>query len=100
MLPAYDDKGKIFTQVVTKNPVGVLIQTTNHLIKGNVHVRPDERLKDEINENGRFFALTDAIIINAEGKTEHQCKFMLINQEHIIWIVPMTELDDKETSNE
>jgi len=43
-----DEKGKIFTEVVTKLPVPIMMQTTTHRVLGNIHVRPDQRLKDEL----------------------------------------------------
>ena len=44
----YDEKGKFYTEVVTKVPTSVVIQTTTHLVRGLVHVRQGERLKDEL----------------------------------------------------
>jgi hypothetical protein len=49
MVPGFEDeKGKIFTEVVTKLPVVVMIQTVIHRLHGNIHIRPDERLKAEL----------------------------------------------------
>ena len=44
----YDEKGKFYTEVVSKIPTAVVIQTTTHLVRGLVHVRQGERLKDEL----------------------------------------------------
>jgi uncharacterized protein YcfJ len=47
MYSNFEEKGKIFTQVVTKKPINVTIQTTNQLIRGKIHIRPEDRVKDE-----------------------------------------------------
>ena len=44
----YDDKGKYFTDVVTKDAIRADIQTLTHRVKGDVHVRIGERIKDEL----------------------------------------------------
>ena len=64
----FDEKGKIFTDVVSKIAIPAVIQTTEQLIKGNVHVRRDERLKDELDRDELFLAMTDAVIIGEDGQ--------------------------------
>ena len=59
----YDDKGKFFTDIISKTPLDVLVQTTTHLIQGVIHIRKEERLKDELNRDELFLALTEAKII-------------------------------------
>jgi hypothetical protein len=49
MFAQFEEKGKIYTQVVSKIPVDVIVQTTQHTIRGKIHIRPDIRLKDELN---------------------------------------------------
>ena len=84
----YDDKGKFFTDVITKDEVPSIIQTLVSRIQGNVHVRIDERVKDELNRNEQFLAVTNAIIYNLQGQKIYDAEFMLINRDHVIWIVP------------
>lgn len=67
MLTQYDEKGKIFTEVVTKIPVRATVQTVKHQIRGMVHVRREERIKDELNRSEGFIALTDATVFNEDG---------------------------------
>jgi len=86
MFDNFDDKGKTFTNVISKMPVAVHIQTISQLIKGLVHVRPDERLKDELNHSELFIAVTDAQIFSLEGKLIHHCDFLAVNRTQIVWL--------------
>src|SRR5919109_4745127 len=65
----YDEKGKIFTDIVSKVSVPSTIQTTTHLIRGHVHVRRDQRIKDELDINEGFLALTDVSVLGPDGQT-------------------------------
>jgi hypothetical protein len=93
MFTSFEDKGKIFTNIVTKEPVKVVIQTSTHKISGFVHVRPDDRIKDEINQDERFLAVTDATISMNDGKEITRVEFLAVNREQIIWIYPVVETE-------
>jgi hypothetical protein len=84
----YDDKGKYYTEVVSKDPVSVIIQTDQYRIVGDIHVRLDERIKDEMDRNERFIAVTDAVVFDLAGKQLHQVDFMVVNRAHIIYLFP------------
>ena len=64
----YDEKGKVFTNFVSKQPVPALVQTVTHLIRGTVHIRSGERVKDELDRDELFLAVTDASILGADGQ--------------------------------
>ncbi len=87
----YDDKGKFFTDVITKDVVPSIIQTLVSRIQGNMHVRINERVKDELNRGEQFLAVTDAEIYNLQGQKVRDSDLMLINRDHIIWIIPDEE---------
>jgi len=87
----YDDKGKFFTSIITKDEVPSIIQTLVTRIQGKMHVRIDERVKDELNRNEQFLAITDAIVFNLQGKKIYDAKFMLVNRDHVVWVVPDEE---------
>ncbi|MCE1254247.1 MAG: hypothetical protein LWX83_11955 [Anaerolineae bacterium] len=91
MFSQFDDKGKLFTNVVAKRPVRVRIQVTSHLILGTVHIRPENRLKDEINQPEPFLAVTDAQIINDKGEVVYNNKFCAVNRSQILWMSPEDE---------
>lgn len=84
----FDDKGKIFTEVVPKIAIPAVVQTTRHLIRGNVHVRRDERLKDELDRDELFLALTDASVLGADGQNLHEARFMAVRRAQIVWVMP------------
>ena len=84
----YDEKGKIFTDVVTKVAIPATIQTTTHLIHAQIHVRRDQRIKDELDLNESFLALTDVSVIGSDGQTLYQAPFLAVRRSHIIWVLP------------
>lgn len=92
----YDDKGKIFTEVISKMAVPALVQTTTHLIRGKVHIRPDERLKNELDRNEPFLAVTEASILDVEGKEIHHSNFLAVQRSQIVWAMPLESTQEKE----
>ena len=93
----YDDKGKRFTDIVTKRPVAATVQTTKHLMRGNIHVRRDQRIKDELDIDNTFIALTDVNILGEDGQILFQAPFLAINRAHIIWVLPEQKSNGEET---
>lgn len=88
MLPTYDDKGKIFTPVVSKKRISVTIQTATHRITGNIHVRHDHRLKDELDCAETFIAVTEAKVFDPNGTMVYESDFLAVQCQQIIWLLP------------
>jgi hypothetical protein len=65
-----------------------------HFIRGRVHIRPDDRLKDEINQNEAFLAVTEAVVQDQKGNTLYKADFLAVNRSQIIWLVPTEELKE------
>lgn len=84
----YDDKGKIFTDIVTKVSIPATIQTTTHLLRGNVHVRRDQRIKDELDINESFLAITEVNVLGADGQVIFHAPFLAVHRSHIVWVMP------------
>lgn len=87
----YDNKGKFFTDIISKIPVSALVQTTTHLIKGTIHIRKDERVKDELGRTENFLALTDASVLDENGKVLHENSFIAIHRGQIVWVLPQED---------
>ena len=88
MSTPYEEKGKIFTPVVTKREFPVMIQTGTNRLRGFLHLREDERLKDVINSSEEFIAVTQVELFDQEGKQALlKTDFLALNRRQIIWVV-------------
>ncbi|MCJ7658839.1 MAG: hypothetical protein MUO67_06780 [Anaerolineales bacterium] len=90
----FDEKGKFYTDVVAKKTVYSTIQTITNRLEGNLHVKANNRLIDELKISGQFIALTDATIYHPQGEVLIKASFLTVNRDHIIWIVPKDEIDN------
>jgi hypothetical protein len=88
----FDDKGKFFTDIITKTPIPVVIQTITHRIHGNIHVSQDRRLKDELDLPDKFIAITNAVIFLTDNQVMYQANFLAIQRDEIIWVLPEKEI--------
>ena len=84
----YDDKGKIFTDIVSKIAIYATVQTTTHLMRGRIHVRRDQRIKDELDLGESFLALTDVSVLTTDGQVAFQAPFIAVKRTHIVWVIP------------
>jgi hypothetical protein len=84
----FNDKGKYFTDIISKVAVPAIIQTVTHRIEGLVHVRLDGRVKDELDRSELFLAVTDAKVFNLEGVVVHEAEFMTVSRSQIVWVIP------------
>ncbi|HLA88529.1 MAG TPA: hypothetical protein VJL10_10930 [Anaerolineales bacterium] len=91
----YDEKGKFFTDVVTKVPVPSILQTTTHLIRGLIHVIKGARFKTEMEGTDQFIAVTDANVYDVEGKIIYQSPFLAVQKKQIVWVMPVGEDENK-----
>jgi hypothetical protein len=90
----FDEKGKFFTNIISKEAVSTVIQTLTHRVRGKVYVRPEERLKDEVNQSEQFLAVTDAVIYDSSNTEVLKVRFLAINRDHIVWLAPEDELSE------
>jgi hypothetical protein len=88
MVLIYDDKGKLFTEYVSKVCVQAIVQTVTHRIIGQIHLRSDERVSDYLNRAERFIAMTDVVIYNINGDEENSYSFLAVNLDKVIWLNP------------
>ncbi len=83
----FDEKGKYFTDIVSKDALPATIQTRTHRVKGNIYVREEERVKDALENSGSYLAVTDATVFDEQGQALYHCEFLALSQAHIIWVV-------------
>jgi hypothetical protein len=86
-----DSKGKVFTEVIHKDELPVLIQMATGQIRGRVYVHPDHRLIDEMNGAARFIAVTGAEVIGPDGEVAYRAAFLTLNKRQVVWIRPDEE---------
>jgi hypothetical protein len=94
----YDEKGKIFTDIISKVSIPATIQTTTHMIRGHVHVRRDQRIKDELDVNESFLAVTDVSVLGPDGQPLFQAPFLAVRRSHIIWVLPEQNQNGEKSS--
>ncbi len=94
----YDEKGKIYTEIISKVPIQATIQTTTHLMRGRLHVRRDQRIKDELDVNENFIALTDVSVLGPDGQTLFEAPFIAVRCSHIIWVIPEQDKTEEKAS--
>lgn len=93
MFDSFDDKGKIYTKVVTKSQVKIILQTSTNRIFGQMHVQPGDRLKDALVTSDYFLAVTDAKIFDSDGKKLlYTTNFVAVNLNQILWVAPEEEI--------
>lgn len=83
---AYDEKGKIFSQVIHKDALFARIQTITHHITGEVYLEHETRIKDELEFAEQFIAVTDAKVYTNAGVLAYEAAFITLNRDHIIWL--------------
>lgn len=93
----YDEKGKYYTNVISKITVSSILQTTTHLIRGMVHVRQGERLKDELENDEKYVAVTDASVHDFNGNVVYSSPFMAVHKTQIVWIMPSDDDTERES---
>jgi hypothetical protein len=73
---------------IAKKPTSATIQTTDHRLHGDIHVGLGKRLKDELDGGLQFLPVTNVLIFNESGDVLYRTHFLLINREHLVWILP------------
>lgn len=90
----FDEKGKFFTEIVSKEAVFARIQTTTHFVEGEIHVRPGSRIKDELDIQEPFLAVTNAKVYRPNGELAFKTKFIAVRRELIVWITTEKDIEE------
>lgn len=84
-----DAKGKIYTDTVRKEKLPMIMQTLTNVIHGYVFVRPEQRVKDALNEHDEdFIAVAGAEVFSPNGQLVQRAEFLTVNKRHIVWLKP------------
>jgi hypothetical protein len=97
MAVQFDEKGKYYTEVVATHAVEATIQTSTHLLRGYVHLRSGDRLKDQLDRPGTFLAVTDGVVLGPGGEQLFQAGFLAVSRAQIVWV---TADDDDQKDRE
>jgi hypothetical protein len=97
MMERLDNKGKFYTEVISKNLVKVSLRTGVDLLSGNLHITPGQRLKDELDQQDQFIALTDGDLISENGEVIRSFDFIAVKKEQIIWVIEEESRDSDST---
>lgn len=90
----FNDKGKYFTDIISKVAVPAIIQTATHRIEGSIHIRLGGRVKDELDSVEPFLAVTDAKVFGENGQVIFESNFMTVSRLQIIWVIPIDGASD------
>ena len=91
MATEYDDKGKYFTDIISKTAITATVQTVVQKIEGSIHVRVNERITDELDRDEPFLPMTSAKVFDQAGQMQYECDFISIRRSQIVWIIPQEE---------
>ncbi|HLA06361.1 MAG TPA: hypothetical protein VJ022_02880 [Anaerolineales bacterium] len=94
----YDEKGKIFTDIVSKIAVHATMQTTTHMMRGRIHVRRDQRVKDELDRDESFLALTEVSVLGPDGNVLFEAPFLAVRRDQIVWVIPESKTGEGQES--
>ena len=84
-----DDKGKFFTAYVTKLRLPVTACIGNWIVEGTVHLKSDNRLKDELNDGETFIAVTQARVWEiGSDKPVYEPEVLIVHKNQIVWVFP------------
>jgi hypothetical protein len=84
-----DEKGKFFTAHVTKLRLPITVCVGNWIVEGTVHLKSDNRLKDELNDGETFIAITQARVWETDSdKPLYEPEVLIVHKNQIIWIFP------------
>jgi len=92
-----DQLGKYFTEHIHKQLVPIMALVQGTVVSGNMHLLPNNRVKDELNNGERFIAITEAQVHDVQScALLYEGAVLLLNKDHITWLIPKEQKDDSE----
>lgn len=84
-----------FSDNIQKVTTKVVIQTMSDVIIGDLHLRPRLRLIDELISGEQYLAVTNAVVYDKSGRVRFNTRFLTINREHIVLVIPWEDIDGR-----
>ena len=94
-----NERGKYFTDRVSTHHVEVLVVMVNGEVRGEAHLGPGQRIKDVLNQEDKFLALTNATVSLGDTSTK-QVKFVALSKLHIVSVTPLEDDTQPVAENE
>jgi hypothetical protein len=98
-----DSKGKYYTKIVSTSQLPVIVSLrSGDMIRGHVHIRPEKRLSDELNDEHSFLSITGATV-ERDGELLYETSYIAVFRPSIDWVLPqdaigeIEEFDDEES---
>lgn len=74
--------------VIQTTMLPIVLQTSTNRIKGKLHLRENERIKDALNTSDNFIALTEVKVFDVEGLSLiYETGFLAVNLTKINWVI-------------
>lgn len=74
--------------VIETKKLPIILQTAANRIKGKMHLRENERIKDALNTSDTFIAMTEVKVFDVNGLTLiYESGFLAINLKEVIWVI-------------
>ena len=91
MTTKYDQSGKTFSHVISKEPIQVVIRTKTSRIEGSIYKKYDERIIDALNEDAEFIAVSNVRFYEWQNGVEstREAEFAIVNRNAIEWLLPL-----------
>jgi hypothetical protein len=91
-MESIDENGKVFTERVRKTRVEVRIVTLQGEVHGYIHLVPDQRVRDLMNDRSEQFVAVTDVSMKVFGTLERvDTDFIALNKQHIVSVVPVDE---------
>lgn len=93
-----DSKGKYYTKMVSTQQLRVRFRLlSGELVEGDVHIRPDARLSDELNDvNHPVISITSAVV-HLPGGGHFDTAYLAVPRHALGWVVPLDAIGQDET---
>ena len=81
-----------FSDKIDKVAKRIILLTLSEVILGDFHYRPRLRLIDELISGDQYLAITNATVYDKAGRARFKSKFLSVNRDHIVMIIPWDEM--------